>query len=169
MGIKQTLKKIQILCYVLVSVFVFSQKYYRKTPDSEVSQPRVKLAEAFFEMYLDKCKKLDSSDFKGFTLDKRLERRMKTNFRKNCFAIAKDYGEVSVISFNSAYLARYMEKDDPVDLYIFDIHAEKNQKILFGSVWMYRDQNIVGGIYFSKEKPLIPSSVKNRKEKNKEK
>jgi len=42
-----------------------------------------------------------------------------------------------------------------LELFVYEAKKEKDPKIKYVSVWIYRDQNYINGIRISKEKPIL--------------
>jgi hypothetical protein len=95
-----------------------------------------------------------SQNFDEFTLSKRLEKFFSEKIEGSCKKSIEMYGKLTVLNLNSAYLNKYSKDYDPLDLYIFNVQSEKSQDIKYISVWIYHDQNIIGGIWVSEEIPL---------------
>ncbi len=120
-----------------------------------------KSAKKFVNAYLNKCENDDFTKFDEFTLSKRLEKFFSEKIEGSCKKSIELYGKLTVLNLNSAYLNEYSKDYDPLDLYIFDAQSEKSQDIKYISVWVYHDQNVISGIWISKEKPLGKSKPKD--------
>lgn len=146
------MKKILILLTILSSLIAFSQKY-TKISNSKVDSERVKIGEQFIKEYFSKCENKDFSPFTNFILDKRFERKLREDFEKKCEESLQKNGKMILKKFNSAYLQNYSKDKDPIEYIVFDADFEKSKDLKFVSVWIFRDQNIISGIWVSKEKP----------------
>lgn len=144
------MKKIFLIGLINLSVFGFGQKLYTKINDSKVNKERLEVAKNFIGQYIGKCKDKDYSELKDFIISKRIEKDLYKDREKNC----PNAENVKVLGFNSVYLMDYAKDDDPVELFIFDINHEKEPALKYISTWVYRDKNVIGGIWISKEKPL---------------
>ena len=89
-----------------------------------------------------------------FNITGRLLHYFETNYEKSCRTIENKFGTIEIEAFDSAYLNKYSANADPIDMMIFRIRSEKDPELQFVNVWIYRDQNFIGGIYFSKERML---------------
>ncbi|MCX8532599.1 hypothetical protein [Chryseobacterium luquanense] len=147
------MKKLFCLLAVSCSVILFSQKSYSKISNSKISQERVQISEQFIKEYFTKCENKDFSKFNNFILDKRLERKLNENYEKNCEESLQNNGKITIKKFNSAYLQDFTKDRDPIEYIVFDADFEKSKDLKFVSVWIYRDQNVISGIWISKEKP----------------
>ncbi len=154
------MKKFTLFMLVILPLLFSAQKNYKKIPESQISQERKNIALQFVNSYTGKCKSHNYTPFEGFNITGRLKHFLATNYEKNCGFLNSKYGNVSVEDFQAAYLNRYSLTRDPVEMFIFRITTEKNPEIRFANVWIYRDQNFVGGIYFSKE-PYIERKYLN--------
>ncbi|HEX7869694.1 MAG TPA: hypothetical protein VF455_06225 [Chryseobacterium sp.] len=147
------MKKLFCFFAISISVILFSQKSYTKISNSKISQERVQISEQFIKEYLVKCENKDFSNFNNFILDKRLERKLSEGFEKKCEETLQNNGKITVKKFNSAYLQDFTKDRDPIEYIVFDADFEKSKDLKFISVWIYRDQNVISGIWISKEKP----------------
>lgn len=155
------MKKIITTTCLCLSLFAFSQKYYSKISDTKINQERLEISKNFIDTYLNKCKNSDFTKFDQFILSKSLEKFFLNEIEKSCKKSVEMYGKLKVLNFNSAYLNKYTKNFDPLDLYVFDVQSEKLPDIKYISVWVYHDQNVVSGIWISKEKPLGKSKPKD--------
>lgn len=145
----------KLFCFfaISISVIVFSQKSYTKISNSKINNERVQISEQFIKEYLSKCENKDFSKFNNFILDKRLERKLSDGFEKKCEETLQNNGKITIKKFNSAYLQDFTKDRDPIEYIVFDADFEKSKDLKFISVWIYRDQNVISGIWISKEKP----------------
>lgn len=150
------MKKIIILLAITSSLFALSQKNYTKISSSKISTERVNVSENFIKEYYKKCENKDYSQFLNFILDKRLERKLFDDYEKKCEEVDQS-GKINTIKFNSAYLKDYTKNSDPLELIVFDADFEKSKDLKYINVWIYRDQNVINGIWISKEKPFVKS------------
>jgi len=150
------MKKIIILLAITSYLFVFSQKNYTKISSSKISTERVKVSENFIKEYYKKCENKDYSQFTNFILDKRLERKLFGDYDKKCEEVNQS-GKINSIKFNSAYIKDYTKNSDPLELIIFDADFEKSKDLKYINVWIYHDQNVINGIWISKEKAFVKS------------
>lgn len=150
------MKKIIILLAITSYLFAFSQKNYTKISSSKISTERVKVSENFIKEYYKKCENKDYSQFTNFILDKRLERKLFGDYDKKCEEVNQS-GKINSIKFNSAYIKDYTKNSDPIELIIFDADFEKSKDLKYINVWIYRDQNVINGIWVSKEKAFVKS------------
>lgn len=159
------MKKILATGFLCLSISMFSQKYYSKISNTKINQNRLEISKKFVNAYLNKCENDDFTKFDEFTLSKRLEKFFSEKIEGSCKKSIEMYGKLTVLNLNSAYLNKYSKDYDPLDLYIFDAQSEKSQNIKYISVWVYHDQNVISGIWISKEKPLGKSKPKDDDEK----
>ena len=150
------MKKLIILLAITSSLFALSQKNYTKISSSKISTERIKVSENFIKEYYKKCEDKDYSQFLNFILDKRLERKLFDDYEKKCEEVDQS-GKINTIKFNSAYLKDYTKNSDPLELIVFDADFEKSKDLKYINVWIYRDQNVINGIWISKEKPFVKS------------
>lgn len=147
------MKKLFCLFAISSSAILLSQKSYTKINNSKINQERVQISEQFIKEYFTKCENKDFSKFNNFILDKRLERKLNENFEKNCEESLQNNGKIMVKKFNSAYLQDFTKDRDPIEYIVFNADFEKSKDFKYVSVWIYRDQNVISGIWISKEKP----------------
>ncbi|WP_159745467.1 hypothetical protein [Chryseobacterium sp. 8AT] len=138
------------------SLFALSQKNYTKISSSKTSTERIKVSENFIKEYYKKCENKDYSQFTNFILDKRLERKLFGDYEKKCEEVNQS-GKINSIKFNSAYIKDYTKNSDPIELIVFDADFEKSKDLKYINVWIYRDQNVINGIWISKEKAFVKS------------
>lgn len=150
------MKKLIILLAITSSLFALSQKNYTKISSSKISTERIKVSENFIKEYYKKCENKDYSQFLNFILDKRLERKLFDDYEKKCKEVDQS-GKINTIKFNSAYIKDYTKNSDPIELIVFDADFEKSKDLKYINVWIYRDQNVINGIWISKEKPFVKS------------
>ena len=150
------MKKIITLLAITSSLFALSQKNYTKISSSKISTERINVSENFIKEYYKKCENKDYSQFTNFILDKRLERKLFGNYEKKCEELNQS-GKINSIKFNSAYIKDYTKNSDPIELIIFDADFEKSKDLKYINVWIYRDQNVINGIWISKEKAFVKS------------
>lgn len=147
------MKKLFCLFAISSSVILFSQKSYTKISNSKINSERVQISEQFIKEYFTKCENKDFSKFNNFVLDKRLERKLSEDFEKKCEEILQKKGKITIKKFNSAYLQDFSKDKDPIEYIVFDADFEKSKDLKYVGVWIYRDQNIISGIWISKKKP----------------
>ncbi|WP_210149228.1 hypothetical protein [Chryseobacterium scophthalmum] len=150
------MKKIITLLAITSSLFALSQKNYTKISSSKISTERINVSENFVKEYYKKCENKDYSQFTNFILDKRLERKLFGDYEKKCEEVNQS-GKINSIKFNSAYIKDYTRNSDPIELIIFDADFEKSKDLKYINVWIYRDQNVINGIWISKEKAFVKS------------
>lgn len=150
------MKKIIILLVIASSLFATAQKNYTKISTSKISTERVAVSENFIKEYYKKCENKDYSQFANFILDKRLERKLFGDYEKKCEEVNQS-GKINYIKFNSAYIKDYTKNSDPIELIVFDADFEKSKDLKYINVWIYRDQNVINGIWISKEKAFVKS------------
>lgn len=155
------MKKLITAFCILLSVTAFSQKLYSKIKASKVDQERLNSAKTFAGSYLSKCENQDYSKFEDFILSKNLEKKLFVDRGKSCEELLGSNGKIQIKSFNSAYSHDYFKNADPVEMFVFDISTEKKSELKYISVWVYLDQNVIGGIWFSKEISLQPNKEKD--------
>lgn len=154
------MKKIIVTGILFISVFTFSQKYYTKIKSSKVNKERLEIGHHFISEYLSKCESKDYSNFKNFILSKNLDNKLFENRGKSCENILNRNGKITVKALNSAYIHNYSKNIDPVEMFVFDIDTEKKSDLKYITVWVYHDQNVIGGIWISKEIPLHKNEKK---------
>lgn len=150
------MKKIVFLIAIISSLQLISQKHYTKISSSKLSTERVNVSENFIKEYYKKCENKDYSPFTNFILDKRLERKLNDDYEKKCEEVNQN-GKITALKFNSAYIKDYTKNNDPIELIVFDVSLENSKDFKFINVWIYRDQNVINGIWISKEKPFTKS------------
>ncbi len=150
------MKKIITLLAITSSLFALSQKNYTKISSSKISTERINVSENFIKEYYKKCENKDYSQFTNFILDKRLERKLFGDYEKKCEELNQS-GKINSIKFNSAYIKDYTKNSDPIELIVFDADFEKSKDLKYINVWIYRDQNVINGIWISKEKAFVKS------------
>jgi len=137
-------------------LFALSQKNYTKISSSKISTERINVSENFIKEYYKKCENKDYSQFTNFILDKRLERKLFGDYEKKCEELNQS-GKINSIKFNSAYIKDYTRNSDPIELIVFDADFEKSKDLKYINVWIYRDQNVINGIWISKVKAFVKS------------
>lgn len=150
------MKKISLLFAITSSLFASSQKNYTKISTSKINTERVNVSENFIKEYYKKCENKDYSQFAGFILDKRLERKLFDDYEKKCEEVNQS-GKINTIKLNSVYIKDYTKNSDPIELIVFDADFEKSKDLKYINVWVYRDQNVINGILISEEKPFVKS------------
>ncbi|SHG03966.1 hypothetical protein SAMN05443633_109158 [Chryseobacterium arachidis] len=150
------MKKLLLISCISLSVFGFGQKKYTKIDDSKINQARLEVGKSFIDEYIKKCRNKDYSEFKGFLIDKRIEAELYKKLPKTC----EENGKMELLDFNSAYEYDNLKYDDPVDVYIYDFKLENLPELKYASVWVYEDKNVIGSIYFSKDKPIYKKKRK---------
>jgi len=150
------MKKIITLLAITSSLFALSQKNYTKISSSKISTERINVSENFIKEYYKKCENKDYSQFTNFILDKRLERKLFGDYEKKCEELNQS-GKINSIKFNSAYIKDYTRNSDPIELIVFDADFEKSKDLKYINVWIYRDQNVINGIWISKVKAFVKS------------
>ena len=150
------MKKITLLFAITSSLFASSQKNYTKISTSKINTERVNVSENFIKEYYKKCENKDYSQFAGFILDKRLERKLFDDYEKKCEEVNQS-GKINAVKLNSVYIKDYTKNSDPIELIVFDADFEKSKDLKYINVWIYRDQNLINGILISKEKPFVKS------------
>lgn len=150
------MKKITLLFAITSSLFASSQKNYTKISTSKINTERVNVSENFIKEYYKKCENKDYSQFAGFILDKRLERKLFDDYEKKCEEVNQS-GKINTVKLNSVYIKDYTKNSDPIELIVFDADFEKSKDLKYINVWIYRDQNVINGILISKEKPFVKS------------
>ncbi|REC44381.1 hypothetical protein [Chryseobacterium sp. 5_R23647] len=150
------MKKITLLFAITSSLFASSQKNYTKISTSKINTERVNVSENFIKEYYKKCENKDYSQFAGFILDKRLERKLFDDYEKKCEEVNQS-GKINIVKLNSVYIKDYTKNSDPIELIVFDADFEKSKDLKYINVWIYRDQNVINGILISEEKPFVKS------------
>ncbi|REC56443.1 hypothetical protein DRF62_03820 [Chryseobacterium piscium] len=150
------MKKITLLFAITSSLFASSQKNYTKISTSKINTERVNVSENFIKEYYKKCENKDYSQFAGFILDKRLERKLFDDYEKKCEEVNQS-GKFNAVKLNSVYIKDYTKNSDPIELIVFDADFEKSKDLKYINVWIYRDQNVINGILISEEKPFVKS------------
>ncbi|AZB29233.1 hypothetical protein [Chryseobacterium balustinum] len=150
------MKKITLLFAITSSLFASSQKNYTKISTSKINTERVNVSENFIKEYYKKCENKDYSQFAGFILDKRLERKLFDDYEKKCEEVNQS-GKINTVKLNSVYIKDYTKNSDPIELIVFDADFEKSKDLKYINVWIYRDQNVINGILISEEKPFVKS------------
>lgn len=151
------MKKIIALGLINLSTLGFAQKIYTKINDSKINLERLQVAQSFINQYLDKCKNKDYTEFKGFIISKKIEKEVNQDREKACL----DTENIKILGLNSVYIQDYTKDYDPVELFIYDISDEKNPTHKYLSTWVYRDKNVIGGLWISQEKPIYKKKKKS--------
>ncbi len=157
------MKKILTILLAGISLPAFSQNYYKQISEKKINQERLKVAKNFAQDYIDKCKKNDFSKFENYIIDSRSKSKLNDSIKENCSRIIEKYGNFEILDLNSSYYHKYSKNNDPLELFIFNFKTEKNPEVKYASVWVYEDKNVIGGLFFSKEKPLKRNSKKKNK------
>lgn len=153
------MKKTFTILFLTISFLSFSQKVYKEISEKNINKERLITAKNFAKDYLDKCERKDYSSFQNYIIDSRAKMKLNDSIKQNCDRMELKYGKTEVLDFNSAYYNQYTKDFDPLDLFIFNFKAEKNTDVKYASVWVYKDKNVIGGLLFSKEKPLKKKSA----------
>ncbi|MEJ8590156.1 hypothetical protein JSO54_02775 [Riemerella anatipestifer] len=148
------MKKTLTFLFVIISCFSYSQTFYKKKSKKDINQERLNIAKSFAQEYLQKCENKDYTKFKDFIIDSKLTKKLNDSIKENCEKMISDYGNTEVLNLNSVYYHKYAKDYDPIDLFIFDFKTEKKPEIKYASVWIYEDKSVIGGLWFSNEKPL---------------
>lgn len=148
------MKKTLTILFLTIGYFSFSQKLYKQIAEKDINQERLNVAKSFAKEYLKKCEKKDYSKFQNYIIDSRSTKKLSDSIKENCHEMFAKYGKSEILNLNSSYYNRYTKNYDPLELFIFDFKTEKNSEVKYASVWVYEDKNIIGGLLFSKEKPL---------------
>ncbi len=156
------MKKTLTILFVTLSYFSYSQKFYKQFAEKDINQERLKVAKIFAQEYLQKCENKDYSKFQNYIIDSRSTKKLNDSIKENCEKMILDYGKTEIVNLNSAYYHKYAKNYDPIELFIFDFKTEKNPQIKYASVWVYEDKNVIGGLWFSKEKPLKRKVIKKK-------
>ena len=157
------MKKTLTILFLIISCFSYSQKFYKQIAENDINQERLKVSKNFIQEYLQKCAKKDYTKFNNFIIDSRITKKLNDSIKENCERIAINYGKAGILNLNSSYYHKYAKNYDPIELFIFDFKAEKNPNIKYASVWIYKDKNVIGGLWFSKEKPLKRKAINKNK------
>lgn len=146
--------KIFTLIFLIAFTFSFGQSGYKKISESKINTERLRISKDFIDSFLTKCTDKNYSEFKGFHFSKKMELFYKEDYQKSCEKSENIYGKIDILKFNSVYLNKRTVHSDPLELFVYEAKTEKDPKIKYVSVWMYRDQNYINGIWISKEKPI---------------
>lgn len=146
--------RILVLMLLFGGALLNAQRNYTKISEKKISAERLLISQKFIEEFLIKCESKDYSAFSNFNLSKRMERFYEDAYQKSCEKSQKLYGKIDLLRFDSAYLSKYSENADPLELFVYQAKTEKIPEIKYISVWIYRDQNYINGIWISREKPL---------------
>lgn len=147
---------------IVISCFAFSQKLYKKISTENVNQERLDVVKKFAQEFLEKCQTNDYSKFQNFIIDQRAL-KLNDSIKESCEEINRIDGKIKILNLNSSYYHNFKKDYDPLDLFIFDIKTEKNPNIKYLSVWVYKDKNVISGLWFSDKKPLYRKSFKKKK------
>ena len=93
--------------------------------------------------------------FTDYKLTNNLNGKIEKSLIKICEQNHKSSGKITVGDFNSAYIDRYTNFYNPMELYIFNGSSESNKDIKYISVWITKNDSLIDGIWMSQEKPLI--------------
>lgn len=154
------MRKTLTILILTISYFSFSQKFYKQIPDKEINQERLIVAKNFAQEYLKKCENKEYSKFQNYIIDSRSTKKLNDSIKENCEEMVNDYGKSEILNLNSSYYHKYAKNIDPLELFIFNFKTEKNPEIIYASVWIYEDKNVIGGLWFSKEKPFKRKAIK---------
>ncbi|RZJ49075.1 MAG: hypothetical protein EOO44_18950 [Flavobacterium sp.] len=158
------MKKALTFLFVIISYFSYSQKFYKQIGEKDINQERLKVSKSFAQEYLQKCENKDYSKFQNYIIDSRSTKKLNDSIKENCEKMYIDYGKTEILNLNSSYYHKYAKNYDPLELFIFDFKTEKNPEIKYASVWIYKDKNVIAGLWFSKEKPLKRNKIKDKKQ-----
>ncbi|MDO5615366.1 MAG: hypothetical protein Q4G16_04190 [Cruoricaptor ignavus] len=156
------MKKTLTILFVTLTCFAYSQKFYKQIAEKDINQERLKISKNFIQEYLQKCEKKDYTKFEKYIVDSRSTKKINDCIKANCERMAINYGKTEILNLNSSYYHKYAKDYDPIELFIFDFKTEKNPNIKYASVWIYKDKNVIGGLWFSKEKPLKRKAIKKK-------
>ena len=156
------MRKTLTILLLTISYLSFSQNFYKQIPDKEINQERLNVAKKFAQEYLKKCENNEYSKFQNFIIDSRSTKKLNDSIKENCEKMVNEYGKAEILNLNSTYYHKYYKNIDPLELFIFNFKTEKNPAMKYASVWIYEDKNIIGGLWFSKEKPLKRKAFKKK-------
>jgi len=144
------MKKLLLTGFISLSALLFGQKSYSKIHNSKINSEMQKVSENFLKEYIRKCQSKDYTEFKDYLIDKRIEKELYKKFPEAC----ERNGKIEILGFNSAYSNDNFKNVDPVDVFIYDLKIENQAGLKYGSIWVYEDKNVIGGVYFSTDKPI---------------
>ena len=142
------------LFFLIVSLSSCSSRFVT-VPLHKIDADRKKVATDFVSKYLQKCVDKDYSNFENFNISARFKSKIvPDSLKKSCEIIERKYGKVKVEKLFSVH-SRQRPKDF-VDVFNFKISTEKNPKIQFLHLGMYRDQNYLElPFYFNNEENYL--------------
>ena len=124
-----------------------AQSVYKAIPQKKITVEKIELTKNFAEEFIRKCAEKNYSMFTDY--------KIKKSLIKICEQNHKSSGKITVGDFNSAYIDRYTNLYNPMELYIFNGSSESNKNIKYISVWITKNDSLIDGIWMSHEKPLI--------------
>lgn len=145
------MKKLLLTGLISLSVLLFGQKSYSKIRNSEINAEMQKVSENFLKEYIRKCQSKDYTEFKDYLIDKRIEKELYKKFPEAC----EKNGKIEILGFNAAYSNDNLKNADPVDVFIYDLKLENQSELKYGSIWVYKDKNMIGGVYFQEKNLFI--------------
>lgn len=163
------MKKIVFFCGIAFLSASCSSRY-SKVSLNKMDKERKEIAQNFAETYLKKCAQKEYSDFKDFNISAKFKSRiLSDSLKKSCDRITRNYGTVKIEKLVSAHSTNYPKNF--IDVFNFKIINDKNPKIQYLHLGMYRDQNFIEvPFYFTKEENYFDYSNKKYLEyKKKEK
>lgn len=143
------MKRAIILCCSILTSMSFNAQKFTKISEKKIDKDRLQIAEKFTKTYLDKCEKQDFTAIEGFNISTRMQNYLTENKMKYYCNKVLESGKIEILALEGVYLGPYSRNYDPQDLYVFKVKTEKESKIKYINVSVFRDQNYINGFLFS--------------------
>lgn len=143
------------LIFILMGSMFNAQSVYKVIPQKKITVEKIERTKNFAEEFIRKCEEKNYSMFSDFKLTNNLTEKIEKSLIKICEQNQKSSRKITVGDFNSAYIDRYTNLYNPMELYIFNGSSESNKDINYISVWITKNDILIDGIWMSHEKPLI--------------
>ena len=129
-----------------------AQKYYKRIPISKLNSERKIIATQFATDYIEKCNSKDYKPFTNYNISVKMNSILRATFKRNCQKFEEQFGKMILLELESAYLQKFSQDKDPIDLLIFPISTEKDSPKMYLNLWIYHDQNYISGLIISERK-----------------
>ena len=143
------------IIFILIGSMFCAQSLYKVIPQKKITIEKIELTKKFAEDFISKCAEKNYTMFTDYKFTKNLKEKIEKSLVKICESNQKSGGKITVGDFNSAYIDRYTNLYNPMELYIFNGTSEVNKDMRYVSVWITKNDRLIDGIWMSQEKPLI--------------
>lgn len=143
------------IIFILMGSIFNAQSVYKAIPQKKITVEKIELTKNFAKEFIRKCAEKNYSMFTDYKLTNNLNEKIEKSLIKICEQNHKSSGKITVGDFNSAYIDRYTNLYNPIELYIFNGSSGSNNNIKYISVWITKNDSLIDGIWMSQEKPLI--------------